>query len=64
MNKWWNILAQLMGFTMQSVIPTFVTNSGSQEKAAAIVAATQGVVAVIAHYYNPDGTKATTAYVK
>ncbi len=62
MTRLFNFFAQLLGFGAQVVIPTFVTNPTSVGKFAAGIAIAQGVVAVIAHSYNPDGTKATLPY--
>jgi len=62
MKRWVNILAQAAGVIGQLVIPAFVANPKSAAKYAAIIAAVQGIAAIIAHNYNPDGTPAALPY--
>lgn len=62
MKKWFNFVIQLLGFGSAVAVPTFVHNEASLATAGGIIAATQGIVAVIAHYYNPDGTSARAPY--
>lgn len=64
MKKWFNFGVQLVGFTAQVVIPTFVVNPVSYVKWGGAVAAVQAIVGMVSHYYNPDGTNARTAYTQ
>jgi hypothetical protein len=60
-----NTVVQVIGVGLQlynqygGMVPTKY-----QPAAAAIVGAIQGIVALMAHFSNPDGTAAATAYVK
>lgn len=64
MNKWINFTIQLVGFGSAVAVPTFVTNQHSLEIAGGIIALTQGIIGIIAHWYNPNGTRAIFPYVK
>ena len=63
MTRTWNIVIQLVALAGQvvnqfgSLIPP-----ARRDAVAAGLAIAQGIVAVVAHSYNPDGTSAGVAY--
>jgi hypothetical protein len=63
MNRWVNLVAQLLGFATQVIIPTFVVDPTKRTTIQGVVAGVQGIVGIVAHSYNPDGTPAVVAYV-
>jgi hypothetical protein len=65
MPRWVSILAQTLGFVVQGVnqFGGFIPPEYHLPIALAVGAA-QGVMGIIAHSFNPDGTPATLPYVK
>lgn len=60
-----NMLLQIIGTIMQGTMAVSPMLTGKGKVAAEItVAAAQGIVAAMAHYSNPDGTKAEEPYIK
>ncbi len=63
MKRWFNIISQCIGVAAQvlngvgDIVPVKY-----QVLAAGIIGTAQGIIAVIAHNFNPDGTSATSAY--
>ena len=65
MPKWFNILSQIILVIIQAMnIVAPLLSEKDKILAAAVVAAIQGVIAVVAHNYNPDGSKACEPYNK
>jgi hypothetical protein len=62
MNKWVNIIGQTLGFFSQVIAPAFIHNPKSVAIAAVAIASGQAALGIAAHFYNPDGAKATYAY--
>ena len=60
MKLWMNLLTQSLGFAAQVALPMFVKDPAHYATAAGVVAAAQGAAGLVAHTYNPDGTKAST----
>ena len=60
-----NLFLQVLGTVMQGLMAVSPMMTGKSKIAAEItVAAAKGVVAAVAHYSNPDGTKAEEPYFK
>ena len=65
MKRWINIIVQSLGFISQgAVIQQLPITDENKMLTHTIVGAIQGIVAIIAHSYNADGTPAKIAYVK
>lgn len=62
MKRWLNFSLQVLGFTAQVIIPTFVKNPQSQVTLHGAVGLAQLAVGMVAHNYNPDGTPAVLPY--
>lgn len=62
MKRWWNIVAQSLAFVLQAVVPSLPLKPEDRMLTHTIVAGLQGIVAIIAHNYNPDGTDVKCAY--
>lgn len=59
-----NILIQILMFVFQGINATSgITEDDLKPVVAGIIAVVQGIIAIIAHYSNPDATPVETAYV-
>jgi hypothetical protein len=62
MKRWWNITTQSLAFVLQAIVPSLPLKPEQRMLTHTIVAGLQGIVAIIAHNYNPDGTTVKVAY--
>ena len=62
----WNLVVQILGTVGQGLnqASVFATTEKSRTGIALGVGVLQAVAALIAHYSNPDGTSASSPYVK
>jgi hypothetical protein len=60
MKRWTNLVFQTVALATQAVVPLLVKDPTKHVALSCAVAAAQGVVGVMAHGYNPDGTPAGT----
>jgi len=63
MKRWFNVLIQILGVSASSSVPEFTKDPIIASAIIGVITATQGLVGVLAHKYNPDGTKAEAPYL-
>lgn len=64
MSRLFNILSQSLSVITASNVAVFVEDHVLANRIIVGIGIVQAIVSVIAHAYNPDGTKAEAAYIK
>ncbi len=62
MKRWLSIALQGIAFVGHGVVPQLTLEPGTMQMVHAVLGGVQGVLAIIAHNYNPDGTTVKVAY--
>ncbi len=62
MKRWLNVIGQSVAFVGHSILPGLPLEPDTRSLVHTILAGVQGVMGIIAHQYNPDGTTAKVAY--
>lgn len=60
----WTVVVQSVAIVGQTVVPDLPVAEETRALIHSIIAALQGVAAVVAHNFNPDGTPVQVAYRK
>lgn len=62
MKRWLSIALQGIAFVGHGVVPQLALEPGTIQTIHAVLGGVQGILALIAHNYNPDGTTVRVAY--
>lgn len=62
MKRWLNIVTQSLALVGHSVLPGLPLDPATKALVHTILAGVQGIVGIIAHNFNPDGTTVKVAY--